>query len=503
MRMLHRFGLWVVLVALSGAAQAQVLESVLINGGTELPNGVPNYAQQDFPGDKDCGPTAALMLLGYYDANGWSSFVPDSRPYYSPTVQAPSGLDELDGALKKKLHYDQFGNLGMAPSLANTTWDEVVAGAATMDPGAAGWTGDDDEWVEPETIKTELRAGRPMMLCTRLTYTYMVWHDPGYTDDKTTEGADWHWMTVLGFQQEVGAFWVAMRSGWRAGGNSFLWYNWGDCDDLYTVEIVPHGAPRNVSPHILLTHDGGTAALCGLDEAGAVKDTRYYPARSGWTARCYERQENCAGRMLWSGPDGRAELWRLDRNNAVAGSSPSMPYHADPGWEAVDYQKLPDGTGRILWNITETVTVPLVINGINMGTMTLQKPGKAIVWFLNADEIPVGFSEFKNPGARAVGYQRLSNGQAILLWKDAQKNAVLWRTDNTESQMVTAWTYASSSDLSPAGYRVMPDGTHRILWTNPSTGWSRVVKYAPNFTLVTWKWYGPYTGWTARTFCGM
>ena len=53
----------------------------IANTAEKSAGGVPNYSQHDIKGKNDCGPNAAAMLLGYWDANGYPCLIPGS-PYY-------------------------------------------------------------------------------------------------------------------------------------------------------------------------------------------------------------------------------------------------------------------------------------------------------------------------------------------------------------------------------------------------------------------------------------
>ena len=78
-RILPALGL---LLGLAPATATATTVENIINDGREAGGGVPNYDQSDFPGGNDCGPVAAAMVLGYWDANGWSCMI-DGSPYYS------------------------------------------------------------------------------------------------------------------------------------------------------------------------------------------------------------------------------------------------------------------------------------------------------------------------------------------------------------------------------------------------------------------------------------
>ncbi|GEM_PF-4286685 len=467
-----------------------LLEQVLISGGNGAPYGVPNYDQDDFAGNNDCGPTAAAMLLGYYAANGWPTLIPDGSPYYSGTVPPSEGLVKLDSVLKEELPYTGWlgtGDFAYLGAVSNI-WHDVVDAAARMDPGAGAWTGDDDQWVSQESIKNEVRAGRPMMFCIKGTNADMLWYAPGTPEHGTTFEVDWHWLTVIGFLEYDDEFYTGMRSGWRSGGNSFLWCYWSQWDDYYTVKLGVTGAPQHsIGPHLLLTEPGGWAALGTTDGYFTASRWKYFAPRAGLTARSYERSSQYTARMLYSNKSGKAEIWAVDQSDGI-GDYPMQTFNYGTGWEAVHYHRSANTSGWLLWSV-------------HPWGSTLSGPsGRAILQRLDGFESPVGYQYYENLGYEPLSYQELPNQQGRLAWRDPAGKVVVWYLTSVGTLYTTQTFQIPMSNMSPVCARDMSDGTHRVVWTRPSTGHSLLMRYTKNFANFGLELYGPWVGWTARSY---
>lgn len=494
---LGRVSLMVSTCLVSLLASTAAAEEAWVNGGLLGNwNGVPNYDMDDFAGNNDCGPTAAAMLLGYYDTHGWPSMIPDATAYYPDTAPPPAGLVDLHDRLKAETPYSEEYGMGGPALLGAIAYvgEDIVKVAAQMDPGAAAWGSDDDQFTNGgEDIKTNIRAKRPVLLCVKDTCGYMRWYDPGTSSDNATVDVNWHWMPVIGFNQQGDDLWLALRSGWRTGGNSCLWYTWTFWDDVYTVEIFPAGAPQvSVGPHVLWTHSGGTAALSTITYAGGVPRTKYFPAQAGLTARCYDRTNSTTARLLWSGPDGKAEVWKLDRfDNYVS----KLSYQGWSNWDAVYYQKLSDGTSRLLWNVRKLVPTPGLTGG---------DAGWAILWTLDANDQVVRTRAFKMASHRALSYQKRGD-RGWLLWMNSHGNPLLWKLDGAEATfldlyllpMQTGYRAACLQRLTNSDYT---NGYFFLFGWNPGSGHTRMQRLTSELAPEFQKWFGPYAGWTMRSF---
>ena len=241
--------------------------NVLINNGKEFPNGVPNYAMADYGKKSDCGPVSALMILGYWDANGWDCMI-KGQPYtYSYNF---NNIENLYDQLAKQMPYDSWNGTWtpgtLTPGIPGSVGESVMDVACSEGQGCS-WSYNDDEDVDQGTIKYELNRSRPMMMMVRLNGINVKWYDDDINDAGYKERIDRHWMPIIGYKKVVeGAkivyldwdgdinstgcldyldpdeFYMYLRSSWRRGGDSKLVYNWSVFDNLYTVAIRPRGS---------------------------------------------------------------------------------------------------------------------------------------------------------------------------------------------------------------------------------------------------------------------
>jgi hypothetical protein len=216
-------------------------QSHLINGGVEAA-GVPNYAQADFYGGNDCGPTAAGMLLGYYDATGWACLMPGGDPYYSGA--ASPGVVSTVGLLAEALPYSSI--FGMAPIAGQDSIGEGVVQVAAA-RGAGSWTFDEDFTLDYGKIAADLNADRPVMMALLGNGGTFTWANGA------TAEVDWHWFTVMGYRYELTGemadgvcvpdgesdVFFDLRTGWQDGGNEVVTYHVGFWDDAVAVHVRP------------------------------------------------------------------------------------------------------------------------------------------------------------------------------------------------------------------------------------------------------------------------
>ncbi len=294
----------IVLAALPAHAKTCLIahSEHLINGGKEK-GGVPNYAQKDFAGKNDCGPTAAAMILGYYDANGWPCMVP-GEPYYTDWSPASEPLKDMVADLADALPY--WEGWGTPAALGFNFVGEGVAQVANQQDSGANWAVDEDEIVSKGDIKSHINADRPVMLMARAAHAG-TFSAPLYGNDVS---ASWHWMPILGYEEKIEGddffggcadwldydeFYLALRTGWQRGSDHTMWYHWSAWDDLYTVELWPNGSPECTDP---LDADGdghGTdAPPLGMSAEADCDDSKatVYP---GAPELCNGVDDNCDG----------------------------------------------------------------------------------------------------------------------------------------------------------------------------------------------------------------
>ena len=271
-----------------GAVEAQAgtewVRTKIINEGLELPNGVPNYSMHEFYNTNDCGPTAAAILLGYWDANGWpcmivgSPYVWDQRPGYetgtrSTRNDAPADFSntydperhfdavyQMQYSAEQILPYDEDGDFGTwdfasgMPFLVGDIGGDVIEVAENQMIHQTGplsdWKSNDDENVDQSRIRREIDADRPMLHLVGLNWG-MTLEGEWVNDGAGTEDFNRHWTTIIGYEdvKKTGIFgcdwcvaddfYMFVRSGWRHGKDSYLKILWHWYDSYYTVDVEP------------------------------------------------------------------------------------------------------------------------------------------------------------------------------------------------------------------------------------------------------------------------
>ncbi len=91
---------------------------------------VPTYDQANFGHGctGDCSPTAAAMILGWYDSHGWPRMVPEGSADYSKN---PKGVRHLVMDLWKTMEYTCYDGTNIEKVAPG-----IIATASNMDPGA-------------------------------------------------------------------------------------------------------------------------------------------------------------------------------------------------------------------------------------------------------------------------------------------------------------------------------------------------------------------------------
>ncbi|MED5372815.1 MAG: thrombospondin type 3 repeat-containing protein [Myxococcota bacterium] len=269
--------------------------SYIIEDAVEVDGSVPNYAQQSFSGPNDCGPAAFAMIAGYWDGNGWPGLITGLSTYHGASADHRPGIGAMVEALQNELPYYTGGSPGTwswevaVPLLDGDMGSDVLDAYDNTDAQAANWSTTDRDNVSKASIRREIRADRPVALLITLpdyvagTIGELLGVDEGaawtgsgdYSYDDEVIG--FHWMPILGYRDRVlgrGAwgecfdslavddFYLYTRSGWHAGGDSTLTYNWSGIDlaDFYTVSITPSGSPATTEDPLDLDEDGWGAS---------------------------------------------------------------------------------------------------------------------------------------------------------------------------------------------------------------------------------------------------
>lgn len=198
---------------------------------------VPEYDQNDFNGSctGDCAPTAAGMVLGWYDNRGWPRLVPYGSNNFS---QNPLGVKDMVSELSNNMGY--VCNSGTPANWwVSNQGNGISTTVSSLDPTANFWT-NEDEWVWYSTLKSEIDSYGPQIFETRDSLTYYY----GSSNSGTT---NFHAMTMIGYDDGgyyygTSASWVVVNMGWGAT-TSPAYINFAATGDLYAVRVRSGGTP--------------------------------------------------------------------------------------------------------------------------------------------------------------------------------------------------------------------------------------------------------------------
>ena len=259
---------------------------------------VPTYDQEDFGHGctMDCSPTAAGMVLGYWNFHGWPRMVPGGSADYE---ENPDGVRDLVMDLWVTMEYTCSG--GTAPEKVATG---IIATASNMDPGAEfvnhsflEITNDNKETAF-EILKGYIDNGWPVLFSS---YAGLKYYCPN--DNSYGELSGGHSMVMTGYlDSDIGRR-IFLNSGWGYPKDKM----WLDYDDLgvdlditdpkqiWITCVVPGGfpSPDNVAlgkPVIVTTNgandDNEGAGLNPSDiNDGSLE---YFPASQ-------MREDGCVG----------------------------------------------------------------------------------------------------------------------------------------------------------------------------------------------------------------
>ncbi|MFK7987580.1 MAG: putative metal-binding motif-containing protein [Sandaracinaceae bacterium] len=346
------------LIGLAAPARAQLstcpssaTDCHLIDGALEFSGsapastpGVPNYDQGSFAGSNDCGPTAAAMLVGYWDSHGWPCLV-DGSPYTPFGGGVSDGIVALDTALKdSSIPYGDL-SIGTPPSFGLNLMSQGIREVIQARSGVDWTSAAEYEYISHQTFKNDLTADRPALLCVRVSNDEATW---SHTGELTSVA--WHWTTVIGFREESDdEFFFAMRSGWRQGGQTFLWYEDSMWSDLYAVHVRPPGiAPASCVDEVDDDADGFASSTPqpgfsgGLDcDDGAMS---VYPQAP---ELCNGIDDDCDGAMDEDFDDADNDgigdpCDPDDDNDGHLDGADNCPFIANPGQTNADLDDLGD-----------------------------------------------------------------------------------------------------------------------------------------------------------------
>jgi hypothetical protein len=328
----------------------------IIHSGHELPKGVPNYDQASFePGTGDCAATAIAQVLGYWDANGWSHLFKDTSPYtgtggplisnwpHMDAMRVPhASIDNTVEYFKRNLDYTYpDGGTYHLPGVVD--WGGTIKDfIKAQDPGASSW-GISDGYVDfASDIRTEVERDRPVVFSLNgVPGKKVTWDE---VDGASRPGKLKHAMAALGYRQVVKfADWgllgcvdwvetddrfVVLRSGWRNGGDSVLYYHWGHWDIKTRVKIQPLGSASLTDSRKAYFFKG--SLHCRWDVETDTLDTgypKYTPVLPGNLDAAFNLGN---GKVYFFKGD---KYWRYDLDRGVLDAG--YPALISQGWKGV------------------------------------------------------------------------------------------------------------------------------------------------------------------------
>ena len=229
MRTLVAILVGVVLASVVGAGEARA---------AKILSGVPHYNQDWFDGDNDCAPTAAEMVLGYHDSNGWPRLIPWGNSSFASN---PIGVQATQTLLKGTMGYKwDWGTSGGIPWIAEQIGSGISSAVTTLDPGASFST-NLDWWTSWSGMKANIDGYGPMIFLLAAEATYYWNGDP--TDSGTQ---DKHATTMIGYAENeyhvnATARWVVVDMGWTD--TTPAWINYDATGDVDSVNVYDGGSP--------------------------------------------------------------------------------------------------------------------------------------------------------------------------------------------------------------------------------------------------------------------
>jgi glucose/arabinose dehydrogenase len=248
-------------------------------------------------------------------------------------------------------------------------------------------------------------------------------------------------------------------------------------NSAWTSADIAAGVDNRV--RVLWTNPDGRAQLWTLGSAGtsafAQSSTSYgpYPG-AGWAARALALGNDGKMRALWTDTQGNASFWLVGADGALEANYPGGPY-AD--WTARDIAVGSDLKTRVLWTNTQGA----------IGLWRLGLNGSVEINY-NAGPYP-GWT----PQSLAVG----SDNKFRVLWTNTNGAASFWTLNDDLSLEVNA-IHGPYGSWKATDIAVGSDGKTRALWSNPD-GTIGLWTMGTDGSIETDRHYGPYPGWTAKS----
>jgi hypothetical protein len=187
--------------------------------------------------------------------------------------------------------------------------------------------------------------------------------------------------------------------------------------------------------------DGGTAlqVLSALDESVFH---RYAPV-GDWRAVDVSASATRTAAILWTNPDGRSGIWRVDSYGIASGQATLGPY---PGWTARRIAHGADGRPRLLWTHND---------------------GRVGLSTIDGGQITTTYRFTPEPGWGARDLTVAIDGQARILMDGPDDQMALWSVSDSGVRTEGPIHASPSAGQSASRLSAGSDGLTRVLWTSP------------------------------------
>lgn len=193
---------------------------------------------------------------------------------------------------------------------------------------------------------------------------------------------------------------------------------------------------------VLWNHDGGGTAIQVLGSLNDYAFHRYHPVDE-WTAVDVAASSDRTAAVLWTNPDGRLGLWRVDSFGSVSHSVTFGPY---PGWLARSIAQGADGRLRLLWTHAD---------------------GRVGLSIVDGGQIVSTHRFTPDPGWTARDVTVASDGASRILMVGPNDEMALWSVDSTGARTVGPTLARAAAGQSASRLSAGDDGLSRVLWTSP------------------------------------
>jgi photosystem II stability/assembly factor-like uncharacterized protein len=193
---------------------------------------------------------------------------------------------------------------------------------------------------------------------------------------------------------------------------------------------------------VLWNHDGGGTALQVQGAFDEYVFHRYHPI-AGWTAVDVSAGGDRTAAILWSNPDGRSGIWRVDSFGIASSYATLGPY---AGWLARRIAHGGDGRLRLLWTHTD---------------------GRVGISTIDGGQIVSTYRFTPEAGWSARDLTVAIDGQARILMAGPDNAMTVWSVNDAGARTQGPIHASPSAGQSASRLSAGLDGMTRVLWTSP------------------------------------